>query len=63
MVKGLSDVGQLEIACLLLAIIFIGALVMFTDLTVTPVKIPRSQQQAWAAAKVLEQARRCRIRE
>ena len=58
MTAGLTSIGWLEVVCLLLAIVGIGCVIIFTDVAGNPPeKVPRSQRQAWAAARVIEEAR------
>lgn len=52
-----QDVGKLEVLCLVAAIVLIAIIVLYTDLTKTPEKLTKQQQQQAAYQKVLEKAR------
>lgn len=58
----LAAVGQLEILCLLAAIVAIAALVCFTDIIKTPEKLTKEQRQKLAYQKVVEKVSHASLR-
>lgn len=53
-----AAVGKLEIACVVAAIVAIVLIVLFTDLTKTPVKLTKAELQREAYQKVLAKVSR-----